>query len=401
MNEAFICSPVRTPVGRFGGSLAGLKAHELGAQVVSALVERSGIDPERIEDVVFGQCYPNGSAPAIGRVIALDAGLPPSVPGLQVDRRCGSGLQAVLDAAMRIQTGVADLVVAGGAESMSNVEHFTTDVRWGKKAGNVVLEDRLSAARVSAGGRFFPIPGGMLETAENLRRKYGISREEQDELAVASHERACAAQDSGAFSDEIVPVRVPGRDELVEVDEHPRRGVTVESLSKLKAVMAREDDGATVTAGNASGQNDAAAACIVASMDAVHKYSLTPLLRLVSWGVSGVDPRLMGVGPVPASAIALEKAGLTLSDMDLIEVNEAFAVQVIAVIREWAFCSADYERLNVCGSGIALGHAVGSTGARILATMANEMLRRKARYGLETMCIGGGQGLAAVFERVD
>jgi acetyl-CoA C-acetyltransferase len=367
--------------------------------VIGELVRRTGVPAESVDDVILGQCYPNGEAPAIGRVAALDAGLPVGVPGFQLDRRCGSGLQAVLLAAMQVQTGVSDLVIAGGAESMSQAEFYALGIRWGVRAESVGLMDRLARGRVTAGGVNHPVPGGMLETAENLRREYAIPRQEQDELAVRSHERAVAAQRSGVFAEEIVPVEVPKHGE-VGADEHPRADTTLETLARLRPVRVKQDPEATVTAGNASGQNDGAAACIVTTTDKAAELGLTPLARLVSWAAAGVEPARMGIGPVPATARALERAGLKLSDMDLIELNEAFAAQVLAVTREWGLGSADFARLNVHGSGISLGHRVGATGARILATLLREMRRRGARYGLETMCIGGGQGLAAIFEQI-
>ena len=265
------------------------------------------------------------------------------------------------------------------------------------------MHDALARGRSTAGGRFYPVPGGMLETAENLRRRYGIPRVEQDELAVTSHSRAVAAQRSGVFAEEIIPVAVPTRKGdpiMVDTDEHPRADTTVEALAKLKPVLGKDDPDATVTAGNSSGQNDAAAMCIVTTAENAADLGLTPLVKLVSWGVAGVEPAVMGIGPVPATAVALDKAGLSLADIDLIELNEAFAAQALAVMREWKFTAADLERTNVHGSGISLGHPVGATGGRMLATLARELNRRQARYGLETMCIGGGQGLAAVFERV-
>jgi acetyl-CoA C-acetyltransferase len=403
MRDVVICEPVRTPVGRFGGALAAVPAAELAATVIRALVDRTGIAPGDVDDVVLGHCYPNGEAPAIGRVACLDAGFPVAVPGVQVDRRCGSGLQAVLDAAMRVQTGMADLVIAGGVESMSQVEHYALGLRWGVTGDGVELMDRLARGRVTAGGAHHPVPGGMLETAENLRADYGITREEQDALAAESHRRAVAAQTRGRFADELVPVEVAGRrgaTTIVDTDEHPRPDTTVEVLAGLRPVRAALDPASTVTAGNASGQNDGAAACLVASRSTADALGLRPLGRLVSWGLAGVRPDRMGVGPVPATAAALERAGLQLGDMDLIELNEAFAAQVLAVTREWKLAASDFDRLNVNGSGIALGHPVGATGARILATMLRELARREGRYALETMCIGGGQGLAAVFERI-
>ncbi|WP_033289472.1 acetyl-CoA C-acetyltransferase [Amycolatopsis jejuensis] len=402
MRDAVICEPVRTPIGRFGGALKPVPAADLATVVLKALLDRTGIAPDAIDDVILGHCYPSAEAPAIGRVVALDAGLPVTVPGMQVDRRCGSGLQSVLLAALQVQAGASDLVVAGGAESMSNTVFYANDLRWGAGGAGVQLHDSLTRGRQTPGGKHYPVPGGMLETAENLRRHYEISREEQDRLAVTSHQRAVAAQQSGVFAEEIVPVPVETRKGpvVVDTDEHPRPGTTVETLSALKPVLGKQDPDATVTAGNASGQNDAAAVCIVTTRERAAELGLRPLVRLVSHGVAGVEPKVMGIGPVPASALALERAGLKLSDVDLIELNEAFAAQVLACTREWGFGEADFDRLNVHGSGISLGHPVGATGTRILATLAREMQRREARYGLETMCIGGGQGLAAVFERI-
>lgn len=402
MKQAVICEPVRTPVGRYGGVFRDVPAVELAEVVLRELVRRTRIDPACIDDVIFGQCYPNGEAPAIGRVAALDAGLGVRIPGLQIDRRCGSGLQAVIDAAMRVQTGVCELVIAGGAESMSQAEHYTLGGRWGLRGDSAPLWDRIARGRITSGGKHYPVPGGMLETAENLRREFRITREAQDRLAFDSHTRAVAAQKSGRFRDEIVPVAVKARGAVkhVDVDEHPRADVTMEALAALKPVRLATDAEATVTAGNASGQNDGAAACIVTTEERADALGLRPLARLVSWAVAGVEPERMGFGPVPAAELALRRAGRAFKDMDLIELNEAFAAQVLAVIAGWSLKPGDFERINVNGSGISLGHPVGATGVRILATMLRELDRRKARYGLETMCIGGGQGLAAVFERV-
>lgn len=402
MRTAVICEPVRTPIGRYGGMFGSLTAVDLGVAALTGLLERTGVAAEAVDDVILGHCYPNSEAPAIGRVVALDAGLPVTVPGMQVDRRCGSGLQAVIQACLQVASGDNDLVVAGGAESMSNVAFYSIDMRWGGARHGVRMHDGLARGRTTAGGKFHPVPGGMLETAENLRREYGISRHEQDELAVTSHRRAVAAQNSGVFAEEIIPVTVPGRrgDQLIDTDEHPRADTTVESLAKLKPVLVEQDPEATVTAGNSSGQNDAAAMCVVTTPERAAELGLTPLVRLVSWGSAGVGPAVMGIGPVPATEVALRKAGLALGDIDVIELNEAFAAQALAVMREWKFTDTDRERTNVHGSGISLGHPVGATGGRMLATLARELHRRDARYGLQTMCIGGGQGLAAVFERV-
>jgi len=401
MRDAVICEPVRTPIGRFGGALRDVPAAQLAATALRAVIERTGLRPGDVDEVLLGQCYATAEAPAIGRVAALDAGLPVEVTGLQLDRRCGSGLQAVIYAAMQVQTGASDLVLAGGAESMSSAAFYSTSMRWGARGEGVLLHDTLARGRTTAGGKNHPVPGGMLATAENLRRDYRIGRTEQDEVALRSHQRAVAAQRAGIFAEEIVPVTVRTRKGgvTVDTDEHPRADTSLASLAALRPVMLAADQEATVTAGNSSGQNDAASVCVVTHPDQARRLGLRPLATLVSWAVAGVPPRTMGIGPVPATAKALDRAGLKLSDIDLIELNEAFAAQVLACVREFGLTSTDMDRLNVNGSGISLGHPVGATGCRILTTLLREMDRRGSRYGLETMCIGGGQGLAAVFER--
>ena len=288
-----------------------LTAVDLGVTALKGLLERTGIPSDAVQDVILGHCYPNSEAPAIGRVVALDAGLPVTVPGMQVDRRCGSGLQAVIQASLQVGNGDHDLVVAGGCESMSNVAFYSTDMRWGGARGGVQVHDGLARGRTTAGGRHYPVPGGMLETAENLRRQYGISRLEQDELAVRSHQRAVAAQKDGILAEEIIAVAVRTRhgEELIDTDEHPRGDTSVESLSKLKPVLLADDPESTVTAGNSSGQNDAASMCVVTTPEKAAEYGLTPLVRLVSWGVAGVAPNVMGIGPVPATEVALGQGG--------------------------------------------------------------------------------------------
>jgi acetyl-CoA C-acetyltransferase len=400
VRRAAIVSPLRTPVGKFLGSLASVSAGELGAVVIKALVERSGIDPERVDDVVFAQGYGNAEAPAIGRWSALAARLPIHVPGYQVDRRCGSGLQSVIDAAMMVQTGAADVVIAGGVESMSNVEHYTTDLRRGVKAGSMTLHDRLSRGRaMSQPQERFGVISGMIETAENLAKDYGISREECDDYAVRSHQNATRAWDEGKFADELVPVPVKQRKGdpiLFDKDEGYRADATLESLGALKPI-----EGGVVTAGNASQQNDAAAACLVVAEDKLDELGLTPIAWFHSWAAAGCDPSRMGIGPVPAVERLFARAGLNWDDIDLVELNEAFAPQVLAVLKGWGWSTDDsrMEMLNVNGSGISLGHPIGATGGRILANLTRELVRRNGRYGLETMCIGGGQGMAAIFER--
>lgn len=402
MREVVVCEPVRTAVGAYGGAFRSASAVDLGVSALQGLLSRTGLDPAVIDDVILGHCYPTADAPAIGRVVALDAGLPVTVGGQQLDRRCGSGLQAVLTAILQVGTGVSEVVVAGGVESMSNVAFFSTDMRWGGARSGVQIHDALARGRVTAGGRLHPVPGGMIETAENLRREYAIAREEQDALAVESHRRAVAAQRSGVFAEEIVGTTVSERraEVVVDQDEHPRADASLETLASLKPILRASDPAATVTAGNASGQNDAAALVLVTSRERADQLGLKPWIRLVSSAVAGVEPSRMGIGPVPATARALDRAGLTLSDIDVIELNEAFAAQALAVMREWRFTDDDLARTNVHGSGISLGHPVGATGARMLGTMARELDRREQRYGLTTMCIGGGQGLAAVWERV-
>ncbi len=402
MRDAVICMPLRTPVGRYGGVLKDVQAEALAATVIKAVIERAGIDPNVIDDCILGQGYPSGEAPAIGRAAALTAGLPVEVPGTQVDRRCASGLQAICFAAMEVQTEVADVVLAGGVESMSNVEYYAMGLRSGNRRGNITLYDRLDRGRITYGGSLYPIEGGMLETAENLRRQYNVPRQEQDEYSLRSHQRAVAAWEAGKFDAEIVPVTVTSRagDIVVERDEHPRADTSLEKLAALRPVRQRIDPESTVTAGNASGENDAAACCIVTTPEKASELGLKPMAKLRGWNLAGVHPAYMGIGPVPATKKLLDRIGLSLADMDLIELNEAFAAQVLSVTREWGFEEKDFDRLNVNGSGISIGHPVGATGGRILATMLYEMERRDAQFGLETMCIGGGQGMAAVFERV-
>ncbi|WP_300425398.1 acetyl-CoA C-acetyltransferase [uncultured Hyphomonas sp.] len=402
MRDVVICEPVRTAVGGFGGAFKTVHAHEMASHVIRELMVKTKLPAEAVEDCIFAQCYPTMEAPAFGRMVALDAGLTTSTGGYQIDRRCGSGLQAVINAVMQVATGANDVVIAGGAESMSNAPFFSIDMRWNIKGDGLMLHDGLSRGRYTAGGKNHPVPGGMIETAENLRRDYQITRDAQDQFAYNSHMKAAAAQKSGKFSEEIIPYTVKGRkaDTVVDQDEHIRPDSSLEKLSTLRAIRGKVDDQSTVTAGNASGQNDGAAACIVCTREAAEKYGLKPLGRLVSWSVAGVGPEVMGIGPVPSSQKALKTAGLELKDIDVIELNEAFAAQVLACTKALEFSEDDMERLNVNGSGISLGHPVGATGVRILTTMLREMERREARYGLETMCIGGGQGLAAVFERV-
>jgi acetyl-CoA C-acetyltransferase len=400
LRRAAIVAPIRTAVGKFGGALSSMTAGELGAVILKALIERTKIDPARVDDVVFSQGYGNGEAPAIGHWSWLAAGLPLEVPGYQLDRRCGSGLQAIINAAMMVQTGMSDVVVAGGVESMSNVEHYSTDIRKGVRAGNLTLHDRLTRGRLmSQPVERFGVISGMIETAENLARDYGISREAADAYAVQSHQRAAAAWAKGLFDDELVRVEVPqkkGDPVVFAHDEGYRADATMETLGKLRPL-----EGGVVTAGNASQQNDAAAACLVVAEDKLDELGLEPIAWYHSSAAAGCDPSRMGIGPVPAVERLFARSGLGWGDIDLVELNEAFAPQVLAVLKGWGWSDDDSRNaiLNVNGSGISLGHPIGATGGRILANLTRELVRRDGRYGLETMCIGGGQGIAAIFER--
>jgi acetyl-CoA C-acetyltransferase len=400
LRRAAIVAPIRTPVGKFGGSLAGITAGALGAVILKALMDRTGIDPARVDDVVFAQGYGSGEAPAIAHWSWLAAGLPLEVPGYQLDRRCGSGLQAVINAAMMVQTGASDVVVAGGVESMSNVEHYTTDIRKGVRAGNLTLHDRLTRGRLmSQPVERFGVITGMIETAENLAKDYGITREACDAYALRSHQRAAAAWAEGKFADELVPVSVPqkkGDAVVFDHDEGYRADATMESLGKLRAL-----EGGVVTAGNASQQNDAAAACLVVAEDKLAELGLEPIAWFHSAAAAGCDPSRMGIGPVPATERLFARSGIGWDQIDVVELNEAFAPQVLAVLKGWGWSDDDsrMDMLNVNGSGISLGHPIGATGGRILANLTRELQRRGGRFGLETMCIGGGQGIAALFER--
>jgi acetyl-CoA C-acetyltransferase len=394
--RAAIVAPVRTPVGKYLGALKDIPAETLAAHVVRETVRRSGIDPALIEDVVFAQSYANSEAPCIGRWAALAADLPIEVPGMQLDRRCGGGLQALTTAAMMVQTGAADVVIAGGVESMSNIEYYTTSMRSGARAGNVQLYDRLERGRErSQPVERFGVISGMIETAENVARECQITREASDAFAVESHRRAAQAWAENRFAEEVLPVSVPQRkgDALVvSKDEGFRTDATLQSLSALKPII----KGGVVTAANASQQNDAAAACLIVAEDKLASLGLKPMGFMTGWAAAGCHPATMGLGPVPAVERLFKRLNLKWNDIDLVELNEAFAAQVLGVVKRWGFEAMD--RLNVNGSGISLGHPIGATGVRIAVTLLHEMQRRKVRRGLETMCVGGGQGIAAVFE---
>ena len=396
LRRAAIAAPVRTPVGKFMGALSALPVEALTTPVIEAVIARSGIDPARIDDVVFAQSYANSENPCIGRWAALAAGLPIDVPGMHLDRRCAGGLQAVVTAAMMVETGAADVVLAGGVESMSQIEHYATGLRGGRRQGSFDLHDRLDRGRERSQPveRFGPI-SGMIETAENLARDFAITRESADDYAATSQRNAARAWEEGRFGDEIVPVAVPqrkGDPVLVDRDEGVRGDTTAESLAGLKPLVA----GGVCTAGNSAQQNDAAAACLVVAEERLAALGVQPLGFLSGWAAAGCHPATMGIGPVPAVARLFGRTGLGWNDIGLVELNEAFAAQVLAVLKSWGW--DDRARLNVNGSGLSLGHPVGATGIRILVTLLHEMRRRGARYGLETMCVGGGQGMAAVFE---
>lgn len=393
--RAAIVAPLRTAVGKFLGTLSPLTAEELAAEAIKAVVAKSGIDPARIDDVAFAQSYANSEAPCIGRWAALAAGLPIEVPGFQTDRRCGSGVQALATAAMMVETGAADVVVAGGVESMSNIEYYSTAMRTGARAGNAVFYDRLERGRErSQPVERFGVISGLIETAENLARDYNISREACDAYALESQQKAAAAWAAGRFAEEIIPIAVPNKKApiLFARDEGVRADTSLESLAALKPML----KGGVSTAGNSSQQNDAAAACLVVAEDKLAALGLTPMGYLVGWSAVGCHPATMGIGPVPAVQKLFARTGLGWDDMGLVELNEAFAAQVLAVLQGWGW--DDRSRLNVNGSGISLGHPIGATGMRIMVSLLHEMQRRKVRYGLETMCVGGGQGMAAIFE---
>ena len=393
MHEAVIIGGARTPIGRFGGALKDIPAWELGAIAIRAALERTGVSPDAIDEVIMGNVIQAADSGYAARKAALAAGLPDTVPAMTVNRACSSGLEAINMAVQAIRVGEAEVVVAGGAESMSQAPYLLPKARFdGLRLGDATLVDSVLL------GISCPIYDyHMGVTAENVAERYEVNRQDQDELAVMSHARAVAAQREGRFYSQIVPVPVPQRrGESIEVmeDEHPRADTSMETLSKLASAF---KEGGTVTAGNSAGINDAAAAVVVMSEERAKAYGLTPRLRWVGRGVSGVDPAYMGIGPSPATRKALERTKLTLADMDLIELNEAFAAQVLYVARDLGM---DMEVTNVNGGGISLGHAVGATGAIMVVKLMEELTRRDGHLGLATLCVGGGQGVATVFERL-
>ena len=392
MREVVIVSAVRTPIGSFGGTLKDSPARTLGAIAVKAALERAGIDPASVDEVIMGNVLQGGLGQNIARQVAIDAGIPVDVPSMTINKVCGSGLRAVGLAAQIIKAGDADIIVTGGTESMSMSGYVMPKARWGTRMGDAKLIDMLVHDGLTCAFNNYH----MGITAENINEQWGLTREEQDAFAAASQQKAEAALKSGAFKDEIVPVVIPqkkGDPVVFDTDEYPKAGVTAEGLAKLSPAFKKDG---SVTAANASGINDAAAAVIVMSKEKADELGIKPLCTIVSYASAGVDPSIMGIGPVPATKKALEKAGLTIGDMDLIEANEAFAAQSLAVGRDLGI---DPAKLNVNGGAIALGHPIGASGTRILVTLINAMQKRDAKRGLATLCIGGGQGTTLIVER--
>jgi acetyl-CoA C-acetyltransferase len=386
-----IAGAVRTPIGKFGGALKTLSAADLGVAAASGALERSGVPANAVGEVIFGNARQAGVRPNVARQISYRAGFGESVPAYTINKACGSSLKAIMNAYAAVALGDADVVLAGGAESMSNTPYLLLDARWGQKLGSSEVVDGMYRD-----GFLCPLCGQLMgETAETLADRHGISREESDRYALESQHRCERARKEGRFLAEVVPVEVQGRKgevDWISTDEHPRDGATLESLQKLAPVFRKSG---TVHAGNSSGITDGAAAVVVLSEEQATGLGVEPMARIVGYASAGVDPAVMGIGPVPAVRKLLEKTGLRLEDIDLIELNEAFAAQVIACHRELGF---DPERLNVNGGAIALGHPIGATGARIVVTLVHEMVRRKAKRGIATLCISGGMGLALLLE---
>ena len=393
MEDVFVLSAVRTPIGKYGGGLASVPPCDLAAKVVREAVRRSGVEPDTVGHVVFGNViHTEVRDMYISRVAALNGGLNKGTPALTVNRLCGSGMQAIVSAAQAIMLGDCDVAVAGGAESMSRAPYWLPGMRWGQRMGDGTALDPMVGALSDP---FDACHMGV--TAENVAADFNVSRAHQDELAAESHRRAAAATAAGYFKEQILPVEIPGKRgsiTVVDIDEHIRPGVSLEDMAKLKPAFAKDG---TVTAGNASGINDAAAAVVLASESFVTSSGLTPLGKLVGYAHAGVEPRIMGMGPVPATRKVLDRTGMKLDEIDVFEVNEAFAAQALAVVRE---LDLPPERTNPNGSGISLGHPVGATGAILAVKSLYELKRTGGRYALATMCIGGGQGIAAIFERV-
>ena len=391
-DDVVILSGCRTAIGTFGGAFKDVSAVELGTIAVREAVRRSGVRPDQVDEVLLGCILQAGLGMNPARQAAIKAGLPDSVPATTVNKVCGSGLQSVMMAAQAIKAGDAEIVVAGGTENMTRAPYLLPCARWGERLGNGTVVDHMIHEGLT--DAFHDIHMGV--TAENLVERYGISRADQDAFAAESQRRAESAIKSGAFKDEIVPVVVPGKkgETRVDTDEHPRPGTTADSLARLKPAFKKDG---TVTAGNASGLNDGAAALVVAGAERARRLGLTPMARIVAYASAAVDPKVMGIGPVPAVRKALEKASLGAEAIDLFELNEAFAAQSLAVLRELAL---DAEKVNVLGGAIALGHPIGASGARILVTLIHALRARQRRYGVAALCIGGGQGVAMVVERL-
>ncbi len=392
MKEVVIVSAVRTPIGSFGGSFKDVSAVELGTIAVKEALKRANLDLKLVDELIFGNVLQAGLGQNVARQIAIHAGIPSNVSSYTINKVCGSGLKAVSLAAQAIKAGDADIIVAGGTENMSQAPHLAKSTRWGQRMGNMELIDYMVHDGLS--DIFNNYHMGI--TAENIAEQYGITREEQDNLAVVSQNRAEAAIKSGRFKDEIVPVSIPQRKGdpiVVDTDEYPRFNVTIESLSKLRPAFKKDG---TVTAGNASGINDGAAALVIMSRDKAEELGITPLATIVSYASAGVEPTVMGTGPIPASRKALEKANLTIEDIELIEGNEAFASQALSVIKG---LNLNLEKTNVNGGAISLGHPIGASGARILVTLLHEMVKRDVHNGLATLCIGGGQGITMIVKR--
>lgn len=402
MRKAYVVAAKRSAIGSFMGGLTNMPLVDLGAAVLSRTIEEAGIDPANIDEVIVGNVIAAGLGQNIGRQVSIKAGVPVEVCAQSLNMLCGSGLKAVMEATMRIQCGFGDIFVAGGVESMTNAPYLVpSKVRNGVKMGDMKMVDSMLHDGLTDG--MYGIHMGV--TADNIAKKYAITREDQDAFAYASQQKAIAAIDAGRFKDEIVPVEVPGRKGSVTVfdtDEHPNRASTPEKLANLRPAFTKDG---TVTAGNASGINDGASFTIIASEDAVKKYNLTPLAEVIGIGQGGVDPRVMGLGPTPAILHALKYADLSIEDMELVELNEAFAAQSLGVIHELAEAtgmdrSAFMEKTNVNGGAIALGHPVGASGNRILVSLLHEMQKRDLKIGLASLCIGGGQGAAVIIKRV-